>query len=70
VPGGAVIGLHQQCYECAAGVGWKLCGETGKQALQSNTEGVVIRQPQDESGRDDWRYRTPTATGPVTPGKP
>jgi hypothetical protein len=26
-PAGAVIALHQQCYECAPGIGWKLCGE-------------------------------------------
>jgi hypothetical protein len=57
VPGGAIIALHQQCYECAAGVGWKLCGDTAKQALQSNREGVVVREPADESGREDWRSR-------------
>ena len=60
VPGGAVIALHQQCYECSAGMGWKLCGETGKQALQSNQGGVVVRQGADESGREDWRERQPT----------
>ncbi len=57
---GAVIGLHQQCYECAAGMGWKLCGETGKQALLGNQEGVVVRQGSDETSRDDWRSREPT----------
>lgn len=57
VPGGAVIGIHQQCYECAAGIGWKLCGATGKQALQSNQNGVVVHQGGDEPSRDDWRNR-------------
>src|SRR3954469_785070 len=65
VPAGAVIGLHQQCYECSAGMGWKLCGETGKQALQSNQEGVVVRQPSDESAREDWRYRQPVTNQQV-----
>ena len=61
VPGGVVIALHQQCYECAAGIGWKLCGEAAKQALQANQEGVAVREPADESGREDWREREPTA---------
>ena len=65
VPAGAVIGLHQQCYECSAGMGWKLCGETGKQALQSSQEGVVVRQPSDKSAREDWRYRQPVTNQQV-----
>jgi hypothetical protein len=59
VAAGAVIGLHQQCYECAAGTGWKLCGETGKQILSGNQEGVVVREPADETGREGWRERQP-----------
>ena len=61
-PDGAVIALHQQCYECAASMGWKLCGERGKLILSGDQKGVVVRQPTDESGRDDWRSRQP-ATG-------
>ena len=57
---GAVIGLHQQCYECSAGMGWKLCGETAKQALLGNQKGVVVHQGSDERSRDDWRSREPT----------
>jgi len=60
-PAGAVIGLHQQCYECAPGIGWKLCGETGKQALQSNQQGVVVHQGSDEASRDSWRSRSPVS---------
>jgi hypothetical protein len=62
VPASAAIGLHQQC---SAGVGWKLCGETGKQALRSDQEGVVVRQPSDESAREDWRYRQPVTNQQV-----
>ncbi len=58
---GAVIGLHQQCYECAAGMGWKLCGETAKQILSGDQEGVVVRQGSDETSRDDWRSREPVS---------
>ena len=58
---GAVIGLHQQCYECSAGMGWKLCGETAKQALLGNQEGVVVHQGSDERSRDDWRSREPVS---------
>ena len=64
-PGGAVIAMHQQCYECAAGMGWKLCGETGKQVLSGNQEGVVVRQGSDETSREDWRERAPTAGNQV-----
>ena len=59
VPGGAIIALHQQCYECAAGMGWKLCGNTAKQALLNGQEGAVVRRGADESGREDWRERAP-----------
>jgi hypothetical protein len=58
-PGGAVIAMHQQCYECAAGAGWKLCGEAGKRVLHGDQEGVVLREPADETGREDWRDRAP-----------
>ena len=67
---GAVIALHQQCYECAPGIGWKLCGETGKQALQSNQQGVVVRQGSDESSRDDWRNRSPVSASQASTSNP
>ena len=72
VPGGAVVGIHQQCYECAPGIGWKLCGETGKQALQSNQDGVVVRQGSgsDEPSREDWRSRRPVTSPRVNTDSP
>src|SRR3954454_14206011 len=38
-PGGAVIATHQQCYECAAGAGWKLCGEGRERGAGGAREG-------------------------------